>query len=74
MYIKSQTNNKSRRSQDNAVRMVHHATRGHAFVAQYDAAVQDPIIAASMRTELVDLLIPQESSYHYQHLGHQEKV
>ena len=37
--------------------MVHHAARGHAFSAQYDAAVQDPIIAASMRTELVDLLM-----------------
>ena len=62
MYIQSQTNHKSRRSQDNAVRMVHHATRGHAFVAQYDAAVQDPIKAASMRTELVDLLIPQDDN------------
>ena len=44
------------------VRMVHHAARGHAFSAQYDAAVQDPIIAASMRTEFVDLLIPQDDN------------
>ena len=28
----------------------------------YDAAVQDPIIAASMRTELVDLLILQDDN------------
>ena len=42
--------------------MVRHAARGNAFSAQYDAAVQDPIIAASMRTELVDLLIPQDDN------------
>ena len=42
--------------------MVHHAARGHVFSAQYDAAVQDPIIAASMRTELVDLLDPQDDN------------
>jgi hypothetical protein len=42
--------------------MVHHAARGHAFAAQYDAAIQDPIIAASMRTELVDLLIPEDDN------------
>jgi hypothetical protein len=42
--------------------MVHHAARGHAFSAQYDAAVKDPIIAASMRAELVDLLIPQDDN------------
>jgi hypothetical protein len=56
-YIQSRTNHKSRRSQVNSVRMVHHAARGHAFSAQYDAAVKDPIIAASMRAELVDLLL-----------------
>jgi len=61
-YIQSRTNHKSRRSQVNSVRMVHHAARGHAFSTQYDAAVQDPIIAASMRTELVDLLIPQDDN------------
>ena len=42
--------------------MVHHAARGHAFSAKYDAVVQDPMIAASMRTELVDLLIPQDDN------------
>ena len=42
--------------------MVHHATRGHTFSAQYDATVQDPIIAAFMRTELIDLLIPQDDN------------
>lgn len=61
-YIQSRTNQKSRRSQVNSVRMVHHAARGHAFSAQYDAAVKDPIIAASMRAELVDLLIPQDDN------------
>ena len=61
-YIQSRTNHKSRRSQVNSVRMVHHAARGHVFSAQYDAAVQDPIIAASMRTELVDLLVPQDDN------------
>ena len=42
-YIQSRANHKSRRSQVNSVRMVH-----HAFSTQYDAAVQDPIIAASI--------------------------
>jgi hypothetical protein len=42
--------------------MAHHAARGHAFSAQYNAAVQDPFIAASKRTELVDLLIPQDDN------------
>jgi hypothetical protein len=42
--------------------MVLNAARGHAFPTQYDAAVQDPIIAASMHAELVDLLIPQEDN------------
>ena len=32
--------------------MVHHAARDYAFSAKYDAAIQDPIFAASMRTEL----------------------
>jgi len=61
-YIQSRANHKSRRSQVNSIRMVHHAARGHALSAQYDAAVQDPIIATSMRTELVDLLIPQDDN------------
>jgi hypothetical protein len=47
-YNQSRATHKSRRSQVNS--------------AQYDAAVQDPIIAASMRTELVDLLIPQDDN------------
>jgi hypothetical protein len=42
--------------------MVYHAARGHAFLNKNDAADKDPIIAASMRTELVDLLIPQDDN------------
>ena len=61
-YIQSRAGNKSRRSTVNSVRMVRHAARGHAFSAKYEAAVRDPIIAASMRTELVDLLIPQDDN------------
>jgi len=61
-YIQSRTNHKSRRSQVNSFRMVHHAARGLAFSAQNNAAVQDSIIAASMRAELVDLLIPQDDN------------
>jgi hypothetical protein len=46
----------------NSVRMLHHAARGHAFSAKYDAAVQNSIIAASMRTDLVDFLTPQDET------------
>ena len=46
------TSHRSRHSHINSVRMVHRAARDYAFSAKYDAAIQDPIFAASMRTEL----------------------